>query len=159
MNWNWDAIGAIAEGIGALGVIASLLYLSIQVRGSTVASAIESKLAASRFYGDFLGSLIRDPELNDVYLRGRKDLASLTPDEYVRFSNLALQSFSLFSAVYFQFVHGKLSDDDWYEYRAIIQFWLRGSGCRAWWAKTGRHMFGPGFVGYIDSQMPPDGGD
>jgi hypothetical protein len=31
---NWDAIGAIAETLGAVGVIASLLYLSTQVRDS-----------------------------------------------------------------------------------------------------------------------------
>ncbi|NKC01764.1 MAG: hypothetical protein GKR90_25145 [Pseudomonadales bacterium] len=31
---NWDAIGAIAESIGAIGVITSLIYLAIQVRQS-----------------------------------------------------------------------------------------------------------------------------
>ena len=29
---NWDAIGAIAELLGAIGVIASLIYLATQVR-------------------------------------------------------------------------------------------------------------------------------
>ena len=29
---NWDAIGAIAELLGAIGVIASLLYLARQMR-------------------------------------------------------------------------------------------------------------------------------
>ena len=28
---NWDAIGAIAELLGAVGVIASLVYLALQV--------------------------------------------------------------------------------------------------------------------------------
>ncbi len=65
---NWDAIAAIAESIGAVGVIASLLYLAMQVRGSIRASEVESKLAASGRYGDFLGSLIQSPELNEVYL-------------------------------------------------------------------------------------------
>ena len=32
---NWDALGAIAEIMGALGVIASLVYLSIQIRSNT----------------------------------------------------------------------------------------------------------------------------
>ena len=31
---NWDAIGAIAETLGAVGVIASLAYLAGQVRDS-----------------------------------------------------------------------------------------------------------------------------
>jgi hypothetical protein len=32
---SWEAIGAIAEMLGAIAVIASLIYLSIQVRAST----------------------------------------------------------------------------------------------------------------------------
>ena len=31
---NWDAIGAIAELLGAIGVIASLVYLGSQIRQS-----------------------------------------------------------------------------------------------------------------------------
>ena len=151
---NWEAIGALGEAIGAVGVIASLLYLAMQVRASTRASAVESKLASTRFYTDFLGSLIQSPELNELYLRGRKDLGSLTPPEYIRFSNLSFQSFSFFSAGYFQFSRGTLREPDWYENRAVIQFWLRGAGCRDWWEKDGRHMFGEEFVAFIESEMP-----
>jgi hypothetical protein len=32
---NWDAVGAIAETVGALGVIVSLIYLALQVRQNT----------------------------------------------------------------------------------------------------------------------------
>ena len=74
---NWEAIGAISETIGAAGVIASMLYLAVQVRASTRASAIESKLASSRIYTDFIGSLIQSPELNRILVQGCKDLTSL----------------------------------------------------------------------------------
>ena len=151
---NWDAIGAIGEAIGAAGVIASLLYLAVQVRASTRASAIESKLASSRIYTDFLGSLVQSPELNRLFVQGRDDLASLSSkDDYYRFSNLALQSFSHFSATYFQYRQSTLSDSDWFETRAVVHYWLRGAGCRAWWHKLGRHMFGPDFVTFIDSEI------
>ena len=42
---NWDAIGAIAELVGAVGVVASLLYVATQVRTSNRASAVQAKLA------------------------------------------------------------------------------------------------------------------
>ena len=32
---NWEAIGAIAETLGAIGVIASLVYLAGQIRQNT----------------------------------------------------------------------------------------------------------------------------
>jgi hypothetical protein len=151
---NWEAIGAVSEIIGAAGVIASMLYLAVQVRASTRASEIESKLAASRMYAEFAGSLIQSPELTKIFRQGRKDLASLaSEDDYYRFSNLAFQGCSHFSATYFQYQQGMLSDSDWFEPRAVIHYWVAGAGFRAWWAKSGRKMFGPDFVTFIDAQI------
>ena len=53
---NWDAIAAIAEGLGALGVIASLLYVAVQVRQNTRASRVESKLAATGLMSSYLAA-------------------------------------------------------------------------------------------------------
>ena len=58
---NWDAIGATGEVLGAVGVIVTLLYLSLQVKASTQASRVESKLASSRMYTDFFGEHDREP--------------------------------------------------------------------------------------------------
>ena len=103
-------------------------------------------------YTDFLSGLIYSPEVNELYLRGRKDLSSLTSEEFYRFSNLALQSFSFFTAGYFQYSRGTLHESDWHENMAVIQFWLRGEGCRQWWVKVGRHMYGSEFVAFIESE-------
>ena len=150
---NWEAIGAIGEIAGAIGVIATLLYLSVQVRSSTLASRVESKLAATRMYADFLNGLIQSPEINELFLRGRKDISSLTSEEFHRFSNLALQSFSFFSAGYFQYSRGTLHESDWHENMAVIRFWLHGEGCRQWWVKVGIHMYGSEFVTFIESEI------
>jgi hypothetical protein len=150
---NWDAVGAIAEGLGAAGVIASLLYLGVQVRASTRAAAVDAKLASTRMYTDFLVLLVESPELNDLMLRGRSDLEALDQESYLRFSNLALISFSFFSAGYFQYEKGTLDEDDWTELRVIIEYWLHGKGCRQWWAKIGRQSFGRPFVEFIESKM------
>lgn len=86
-------------------------------------------------------------------LRGRSDLESLDQESYVRFSNLALVAFSVFSAAYFQFSKGTLSDDDWTESRVIIQYWLHGKGCRQLWGNVGKHSFGRQFVEFVDTQV------
>jgi hypothetical protein len=93
---NWDAIGAIAELAGAIGVIASLLYLTGQVRASTRASTVEAKLATTGFLNKFIDSLIENPDLNDLNMRGIKDLDLLSKEKYLRFSNMALKAFWFF---------------------------------------------------------------
>ncbi|MDA8965759.1 hypothetical protein N9145_01640 [bacterium] len=147
---NWGALGAISETIGAIGVIASLLYVALQVRANTRASAVEAKLASTRFYAEFLDKLIESPELNDLFSRGRSDFNALERDDQFRFTNLALRAFTIFSANWFQYRQGTLNEQDWFEQMAIVNFWLRGAGIQQWWNKTGRLMFGSDFVNFID---------
>lgn len=150
---NWDAIGAIAELVGALGVIASVLYLAGQVRASTRASAVEAKLESTGLLNNFIDKLIDNPDLNDIFMRGIIDLDSLTKEEYLRFSNMSLKAFWFFSAAHFQFKQGTISDDDFYEHQAVIRYWLRGQGCRVWWEKFGRLSVSPSFREFIEGEI------
>ena len=150
---SWDAIGAIGEVVGAAGVIASLLYLAVQVRGSIRASAVEAKLQSTRMQSDFIHSLITTPELNDIYLRGLNDIDSLPKEEYYRFSNLSLMAFWFFSALHYQFRMGTLTDDEFHEGRSTLRYWLRRPGCRAWWVKLGRDSVSPEFAVFVDSEI------
>ena len=43
---NWDAIGALAETLGAIGVIASVLYLAYEVRSNTKTIRAEASTRA-----------------------------------------------------------------------------------------------------------------
>lgn len=107
---NWEAIGAIAESIGALGVIASLLYLAGQVRSGTRAAAVRAKLDSTDMLNKFIDLLIADPQLNDIYLRGLADLGALSREEYFRFSNMSLKAFWFFSASHFQYQSKTITD-------------------------------------------------
>ena len=150
---DWEALGAVGEIVGAAGVIASLVYLGVQVRTSNRASAVQAKLESTRMLNDFMDLLIQHPEYNQLMLQGRKSLDSLSPDEYLRFSNLSLKAFWFFSAGYFQFRLRTLAESDWFELRAVIRYWLVSQGCKDWWDKLGRSMFGRDFVAFIDSEI------
>jgi len=150
---TWDAIGALGEVIGAAGVIASLLYLAVQVRASTRASAVEAKLRSTRLLSDYMDSLIHDPELNDLLRRGLADLQSLSETESNRFAQLTLKAFWFFSAQHFQFRIGTLSESDWQETRSPLHLFLRSPGFRSWWVERGRASFGPEFREFIEAEM------
>ena len=97
--------------------------------------------------------LIQHPEHNQLMLQGRKSLDLLSADEYLRFSNMSLKAFWFFSAGYFQFRLRTLAESDWFELRAVIRYWLVSQGCKDWWEKLGRSMFGRDFVAFIDSEI------
>jgi hypothetical protein len=150
---NWEAIGAVAEGLGAIGVIASLLYLATQVRNNTRASRVEAKLAATNYLSSYTDHFINSPEIKDLFLRGRRSIADLDQVEYYRFGDLCIKAFWYFSAVHFQLRSGMLTGDEWQETRAVIHYYLRGPGVRAWWAKGGGAMFGSDFSDFVDAEI------
>lgn len=150
---NWDALGAIAELLGAVGVIGSLLYLAGQVRMSSRASAVESKLESTALLCNFIDSIIGDPDLLDLQRRGIADVELLTKPEYIRFSNMSMKAFWMFSASYFQYRSGTITEDDFHETKAVIHYWLRGRGCRMWWGKFGRESMSPLFAKFIDAEI------
>ena len=46
---NWEVLGAIAEVVGGIGVIVTLFYLSIQIRGSNRIASAQSRQSMSEF--------------------------------------------------------------------------------------------------------------
>ena len=150
---DWDAIGAMAELPGALGVIASLIYVATQIRLSTRASSVEAKLATTGMLNEFLNMFIEDPELNDLFLRGRASTENLSEGEYPRFSNLVLKTFWFYSAAHFQLRTGTLQEEDWREIESILEFWLDGEGVREWWYRFGHQRFGKSFAAFVDAEL------
>ncbi len=80
---NWDAIGAIGEIVGAVAVVASLVYLATQIRNQNR----ESRLAAMHeVSSDFreTTSMILDRDLARIFVKAIESFESLTDEELLR---------------------------------------------------------------------------
>lgn len=150
---NWDAIGAIGEVVGAAAVVGSLLYLAGQVRMSARASAVESKMQSTTLLYTYIDSLINSPDLLDLQTRGIADIEALAKGDYVRFSNMSMKAFWMFSASYFQYRSGTIDEDGFFETKVVIRYWLRGRGCRTWWERFGRAAMSPIFAKFVDTEI------
>jgi hypothetical protein len=82
---NWDAIGAIAELLGAIGVIASLVYLATQIRQGRE----QVRAATAQQYQSQATSTAQawaqDPASARLVRRGIEDVDQLDEDESFRF--------------------------------------------------------------------------
>ncbi len=150
---NWDAVGAIAELLGAIGVIGSLIYVASQVRASTVASKVESKLRLTQNMVNYGDLLIGSPELNELMIDGRKGIDTLSKSEYLQFSNLALKACWYLSDGLFMYQLKSISDDDWHELRTIAVYWRKSKGFQEWWTTLGRLNFTGKFAAFIDHEI------
>ena len=83
---NWDVVAAIAELVGALGVLLTLGYLAIQIRDNTrslEAASLQSVLDGPR--DRYFLPMAQDREMADLFARGLNGLEHLRPDERRRF--------------------------------------------------------------------------
>ena len=81
---NWDAVGAIAESVGVLAILISLVYLAMQVRQNTqqICRSVEASELAAFERNIESGNAVRElliihPELTEIFLQGAKDLKQL----------------------------------------------------------------------------------
>ena len=83
VDMNWEMIGAVGEILGAAAVIATLAYLSRQIRASTQATRRAAMQEILDQTGYFLDNLSSTSETAGVWGRGLAGDASLSPDQRV----------------------------------------------------------------------------
>ena len=91
---NWDAVGAIAELLGALGVLVTLGYLAMQIRDNTRsirAASLQSVIDGPR--DRYFLPMAQDPVMADLFARGLNGLEHLRPDERRRFFYMMYEQF------------------------------------------------------------------
>lgn len=96
-NVNWEAVGSIAELLGAVGVILSLVYLALQIRQNSTLLLQNTSIAranaavTSASYGsEFVCTLALDAEASRIWNLGSSDPGRLSEDELQRFDLLLI---------------------------------------------------------------------
>ncbi len=92
---NWDAIGAVGEVVGGVAVIATLLYLAVQIRQNAQSVRNAASLSVNEGLAEINRRLSNDSEFADLWLRGLKDYRGLTNVERARFAAYALDMMNL----------------------------------------------------------------
>jgi len=88
---NWGAIGAVGELIGASAVFISLIYLAVQIKNSKRSDQIIAASQAASAVDEWIGQIVRDGELHDLYRRGLTEYESLSREDKSRFAMLIMQ--------------------------------------------------------------------
>jgi hypothetical protein len=153
-------LGSLGEFVGAIGVVASLLYLALQIRQNShqisentnsVLGSVERENAQGS--SDFLQSLAQSPQLARVWRLGLSEPAKLTEDEGTQFVILMGAAFYRLEGPFRQYKRGLLSEDSWEPWERLIRRYLRSPAVLAWWSRRDV-PFAPSFIEYVDSRIP-----
>lgn len=135
----------LAEIIGVVIVVVTLLYLAVQVRQGANLLRSESRQALLNNTREHLKGYLDNADLFDR-LDGEE---TLSKTDQLRFSALWITNMRLREHEWFQYRDGILDEETWRSYREIIRLTLSSKKHRTWWAEM-KGVFDPSFVKIVD---------
>ena len=149
---NWEALGAVAELVGATGVIATLFYLAVQIRQNTRsirAAAFQETMRDITAVADLAA---QQPELSRVYLEGLNGLEKLSAEDRQRFGAFMLAFIRRVENLVYQTEQGLLDPDSWEGLREALRRIFARPGAVAWWHQS-RHAFNRPLQNFVDHEL------
>ena len=145
---NWEAIGAVGEIVGAVAVLATLLYLALQIRQNTRFVQAATYHSAIRARNEFNFAVAMNPELSALLIRAADRNTALDAEEQQRFNALMWALFNLFEDAFVQHSQGLLSRESWEGTRWAMRVQLSSSAARDWMQQNR-----PGFTAGLQGEI------
>jgi hypothetical protein len=156
MDWsivNWDAVLAIAQIVGDVGVFLSLIYVGLQIRGEARARRAQTVHQQTAAYNEILDTLAKSRELADIFSRGTRDIGSLDSVEAVQYQMFIGHMLRVFEDTYLQHKRGHLEQSVWQGLEVVIDSALATPGVRAVWQTDFSRMFSKEFRQLVESKL------
>lgn len=148
-----ETINSIAQIVAAIGVIASLFYLAVQIRQNTKSqrSVVVDSLTSSLIA--LLGPQSYDPSLMRSFAAAVDDWHGASEEDRTRAVATLFITFKLFENAWFQQRQGTLEREQWEGWDLHMRVYYHRPGVQVWWADR-RGMFAAGFRKYIEATKP-----
>ena len=137
---NWDAISAIAERIGVVLIVGSMIYVARQLSQTNTMMRVNAASERLERDYDIVEPIIESRELAEIWLKGGSEYESLGPADQQRLLFLERRAIMLWHHQYLLRQQGLMPDASWYETVWIIKTLGRRQVIREAW-----RIFGEGF--------------
>ena len=150
---NLETLSAIAQIVAAIGVIASLFYLAVQIRQNTRSMRAMVVDSLSHSIADLIRPAAEVPELMRAVHDVAEDYHNASNEDLLRSLPLLFSLFKLFENAWFQQRQGTLDSEQWQGWDAYIRMYYHRPGLKDWW-QLRRAAFAPGFCNYLENTKP-----
>jgi hypothetical protein len=151
---SWEAINAIAQAIGAFGVVASLWYLAVQVHRSTRVAKIAAQDSAATALRDVTKPFMENAELARIWQVGLENLSALNSEDQSRFFHACYQFLKAFETIQTHYAYGLLDRELWEGWRELLRHYIVAPGMVHYW-ELRRDLFSKRFQKFVESLEQP----
>jgi len=149
---NWDAIGATGEILGALAVVATIVYLAVQIRQNTSQQKREELVSIQHGQNDIVAQLI-DPRISGALVRTGSDCNPSIEDRATCMS-WVLQYINHFQIVHTLYQNGSIDEEQYQLWLGFAVAVVAPVGIRRWWEEeNGRLSFQREVRDIIDERL------
>lgn len=150
---NWEAIGSIAEALGAAGVIATLLYLAFQIRQNTRVAKADFFYRTVDGVIDFNLRVAESDHLPDLFWKALEDPDGLSESEERRTRHLMSGIFRQGERLYYAWQDDLVAEDVFRAQMRLQTRLARTPGGQRWLEDWGPGME-PRFVKMLLESAP-----
>ena len=141
----------IAEVVGGMAIIASLIFVGMQVQENTRVVKVTSDRAIDQQNVALNISVIESSDFSDILVRGESDRASLTPAERARFDNYCFARFGAYENVVGNFSEGFITYEEYEVWAEHFGHRFDKPGYRQFWIEH-RNGYFSAFRSWADEQ-------
>ena len=149
---NWEMIDAVAQALGALGVIISIIYLAAQIRNQNQERQRAAMNVLTTHWSDLNKTLVENTEMAALWLRALRSFDDLDPTSKLRFSAHLGRFLRFADNLYLAVLDGTLDRRLWRGYERTIADTVAYPGFQTWWP-TRKHWYTDEFCALINRHI------
>ena len=153
---NWELVAALAELLGALGVILSLVYLARQLRNNAAQSRQAAVQSVVTSFNSAMAA-VAELENAEIWARGASGLAALSDyTELSAFSSRMLTIMRPFEELFYYQREGRVDIWLWESLSGMMHDIVNTPGVTEWWAAR-KSWMSPAFRAYVEAELMAGG--
>ena len=157
---NWDAVGSLAEMLGAAGVIVSLIYISYQIKVNT--KTIKASAAKDTYMGwsDFNFEMSKHPDKIDIDRMWKPDSnwSDFNDDQKTTLGLFCRSVVERFEAEFALYEAGLLKPEVWEKHKVYCNSFIRLPAVSTWWESEKKQpICSDSFIREVESASTHEG--
>jgi hypothetical protein len=145
-------LGSIGELVGAIATVATLAYLAIQIRSSTLAVRSTAAQSVHESFATWYRMLASDAGLSELMTNGLREYSSLSETDRARFVSASMAILLCTQDAFIKWRERTLAPDLWTGWEFVTMNLVRAPGGQILWQERS-YMFGADFRDHVENDL------
>ncbi len=149
-----ENINYVAQTIGVVAILASLIFLAIQVRHNAATTRAQVHQQISDAFTAYLETMANHSAVVFAGTTSKQGMDALSDEELLRFSFIMAGLFKIWENAFYQHRSGFLDERTWASNVVWMMTWFHMPGTQTWW-RVRKNLFATEFQTFLEASASP----